>query len=106
MIKLNDILTSKDVEVITQKLHYITFLWQCSDEEYFVRVLFDKEVHVSVSKNNKSKRWTFLDKMNVKKLEDLLFDKQMTVKFSEGEHTLYMQSVPSTTKNTNILNFR
>lgn len=106
MIKLNDILTSKDVKVLTQKIHYVTFLWQCTNEEYLVRVLFDQEVHVSVSKSKQRTHLTFLDKINMKKLQELLFDKETCIKFSEGKHTIYMQSVPITKKRTNILNFR
>lgn len=106
MIKLNAILTSQSVELITQRSNYIAFYWTCEEDIFLVRILFDTDAQLLLSRKNTKEQSDQISERKLTQLKKLCFGNYQYFKQFKGENGVYLQTMPSPLKRNNILEFR
>lgn len=106
MIKLNAILTNDSVELITQRSNYIAFYWTCEEEIFLVRILFDTDAQLSLSRKSTKEQIYQISEKKLKQLKQLCFGNYQYFKQFKGDNGIYLQTMPSPLKRNNILEFR
>ncbi len=106
MINLEAILNNNSVELITKRPNYITFYWTYEREIFLVRVLFDMEAQLSISRQTNWNKKKSIDEKVIDQLIYLCFGKNKDIKIIQGKNKIYLQTTPPAVKQTNILKFR
>lgn len=106
MIKLDKIKASKEVTLIKESHHYLSFYWVDSRETFIVRVIYEKEVHLSICHKDKKSHLEKLDEAIVNRLKLLCFCYTLKTKIVHGKGCTHLQTIPINDKKSNILFFK
>ncbi|HCM90195.1 MULTISPECIES: hypothetical protein [Vagococcus] len=103
MIKLDHIKNSNVVEIIKESQHYLSFNWEDEGAFFIIRVLFEKEVHLSICQKSDNALSFEIENNRLNRLKQLCFGYTKPMKIVKGKNCLYLQSIPVNEKKSNIL---
>ncbi|MGX7023826.1 hypothetical protein [Vagococcus hydrophili] len=103
MIRLDRIKNSNVVEIIKESQHYLSFNWEDEGTFFIIRVLFEKEVHLSICQKNNNASSLEIENNRLNRLKQLCFGYAKPMKIVQGKNCVYLQSIPVNEKKSNIL---